>query len=209
MGRDPMSRMIPEDIVEWRIYSRTGRVYGAQLKEPAVVQTIHGTVGAEAGDFLVVDFDCERVRYYPARYFHEAYQVIERPIQLKALADLSQLVIRHVIESGEESIGETCVRCGKRRTRTEFEGVPTCMDCELKLKAEREETLRCQHDGAEMRKEVIQNVIVDRCPECGGVWFDGGELEILGAAYRRATDFGMPAELASRMIHGLVERDVD
>ena len=209
MGRDPMSRMIPEDIVEWRIYSRTGRVYGAQLKEPAVVQTIHGTVGAEAGDFLVVDFDCERVRYYPARYFHKAYQVVERPIQLKALADLSQLVIRHVIESGEESIGETCVRCGKRRTRTEFEGVPTCMDCELKLKAEREETLRCQHDGAEMRKEVIQNVIVDRCPECGGVWFDGGELEVLGAAYRRATDFGMPAELASRMIHGLVERDVD
>jgi len=201
--------MIPEDIVEWRIYSRTGRVYGAQLKEPAVVQTIHGTVGADAGDFLVVDFDCERVRYYPARYFHKAYQVVERPIQLKALADLSQLVIRHVIESGEESIGETCVRCGKRWTRTEFEGVPTCMDCELKLKAEREETLRCQHDGAEMRKEVIQNVIVDRCPECGGVWFDGGELEILGAAYRRATDFGMPAELASRMIHGLVERDVD
>ena len=209
MGRDPMSRMIPEDIVEWRIYSRTGRVYGAQLKEPAVVQTIHGTVGADAGDFLVVDFDCERVRYYPARYFHKAYQVVERPIQLKALADLSQLVIRHVIESGEESIGETCVRCGKRRTRTEFEGVPTCMDCELKLKAEREEILRCQHDGAEMRKEVIQNVIVDRCPECGGVWFDGGELEILGAAYRRATDFGMPAELASRLIHGLVERDVD
>lgn len=201
--------MIPEDNVEWRIYSRTGRVYGAQLKEPAVVQTIHGTVGAEAGDFLVVDFDCERVRYYPARYFNEAYQVVERPIPLKALADLSQLVIRHVIESGEESIGETCVRCGKRRTRAEFEGVPTCMDCELKLKAEREETLRCQHDGADMRKEVIQNVIVDRCPDCGGVWFDGGELEILGAAYRRATDFGMPAELASRLIHGLVERDVD
>ncbi|NNK48661.1 MAG: zf-TFIIB domain-containing protein [Gemmatimonadetes bacterium] len=195
--------------MEWRIYSRTGRVYGAELKVPAVVRTVHGAVGAEAGDYLVVELDCQRVRYYPARYFRDAYQAVERPIPLKALADLSQLVIRHVIESGEESMGETCVRCGKRRTRTEFEGVPTCMDCELKLKAAREETLRCQHDGTEMRKEVIQNVIVDRCPDCGGVWFDGGELEILGAAYRRATDFGMPAELASRLIHGLVERDVD
>ncbi|MDP2471259.1 MAG: zf-TFIIB domain-containing protein [Candidatus Palauibacterales bacterium] len=195
--------------MEWRIYSRTGRVFGAALKEPALVQTMHGAVGAEAGDYLVVDLDCERIRYYPARFFHRSYQVVERPVPLKALADLSRMVVRHVVDSGAESIGETCVRCGKRRTRAEFEGVPTCLDCELKLKAEREETLVCQHDGTAMRKEVIQNVIVDRCPECGGVWFDGGELEVLGAAFRRATDFGMPAELASRMIHGLVERDVD
>jgi Zn-finger nucleic acid-binding protein len=60
-----------------------------------------------------------------------------------------------------------------------------------------------------MHKEVIQNVIVDRCPECGGVWFDGGELEILGAALRRATDFGLPADLASRLLHGLVEREAE
>jgi len=195
--------------VDWRIYSGTGRVYGAEFKEPAVVQTMHGAVGAEAGDFLVVDLDCERVRYFPARYFRRSFQAVDRPTPLKALADLSELVVRHVIGSGEGSIGETCVRCGNRRTRMEFEGVPTCMDCELKLKAEREETMRCQHDGAGMRKEVIQNVIVDRCPECGGVWFDGGELEILGAAFRRATDFGMPAELASRMIHGLVDTEAD
>lgn len=209
MGGDPSSWKTRRYIVEWRIYSRAERVYGAMLKEPAVVQTMHGAVGAEAGDYLVVDLDCERIRYYPARYFQRSYEPVERPVPLTALADLSELVIRHVIESGVEAIGETCVRCGKRRTRMEFEGVPTCMDCELKLKAGREETLRCHHDGAEMRKEVIQNVIVDRCPGCGGVWFDGGELEILGAAFRRATDFGMPAELASRLIHGLVERDVD
>ena len=79
--------------MEWRSYSRTGRVYGAELKEPAVVQTMHGTVGAEAGDFLVVDLDCERVRYYPARFFHRAYQVVERPIPLKALADLRRSTV--------------------------------------------------------------------------------------------------------------------
>ncbi len=195
--------------MEWRIYSRTGRVYGSELKTPAVVQTVHGTVGADAGDFLVVDLECERIRYYPAPYFHRSYEVVERPIPLKALADLSQLVVSHVVESNAGTAGETCVRCGKRRTRMEFEGVPTCLECELQLKAEREETLVCHHDGYEMHKEVIQNVIVDRCPECGGVWFDGGELEILGAALRRATDFGLPADLASRLLHGLVEREAE
>jgi Zn-finger nucleic acid-binding protein len=182
-------------------------VYGAELKEPALVQTEHGTVGADAGDFLVVDLNCERIRYYPGSYFQRSFQPVERPVPLWALADLSQLVATHLLESGEGSIGQTCVRCGNRRTRMEFEGVPTCAECELKLKAEREESVACHHDGAEMRKEVIQNVIVDRCPECGGVWFDGGELEVLGAALRRATDFGMPADLASRLLHSLVERE--
>jgi Zn-finger nucleic acid-binding protein len=195
--------------VEWRIYSRTGRVYAAELKSPASIQTMHGAVGAEAGDFLVVDLDCERVRYYPARFFHASYRAVERPVPLRALADLSELVVSCVVESDGTGPGETCVRCGKRRTRMEFEGVPTCLDCELVIKAEREETLTCQHDGASMRKEVIQNVIVDRCPQCGGVWFDGGELEILGAGLRRAADFGMPADLASRLLQGLVDRPAE
>ncbi len=191
--------------MEWRIYSHTARVYAAELKEPALIQTLHGTVGAEAGDYLVVDLGCERVRYCPARYFLESHQVVERSLPLKALADLSALAVEHVIASGEDSVGATCVRCGKRRTRMEFEGVPTCVACELKLKAEREEELECLHDGTTMHKEVIQNVIVDRCPQCGGVWFDGGELEVLGSAMRRATDFGMPAELASRLLQRLVD----
>jgi len=195
--------------VEWRIYSHTARVYGAELREPALVQTIHGTVGAEAGDFLVVDLECEHVRHCPARYFLRSYQVVERALPLKAMADLSALFVRHVIASGEDSVGEPCVRCGKHRTRVEFEGVPTCMACELKLKAEREESLTCLHDGAVMRKEVIQNVIVDRCPTCGGVWFDGGELEVLGSALRRATDVGMPTELASRLLQRLVDPAVE
>ena len=170
--------------MEWRIYSRTGRVYAAELQAPATIQTMHGSVGAEPGDFLVVDLECENLRYYPARFFHSSYQAVDRPVPLKALADLSELVVSRVIESDGSGVGETCVRCGKQRTRMEFEGVPTCLDCELKIKAEREETLLCQHDGAPMRKEVIQNVIVDRCPDCGGVWFDGGELEILGPPSR-------------------------
>lgn len=195
--------------MEWRIYSHTARVYATELKESALVQTVHGTVGAEAGDFLVADLDCEHVRYCPARYFLKSYQVVERPLPLKAMADLSALFVRSVIASGADSVGETCMRCGKHRTRVEFEGVPTCTACELKLRAEREEALECLHDGATMRKEVIQNVIVDRCPECGGVWFDGGELEILGTALRRATDVEVPTELASRLLQRLVDPAVE
>jgi Zn-finger nucleic acid-binding protein len=30
-----------------------------------------------------------------------------------------------------------------------------------------------------MRKDVVQNLIVDRCSACGGVWLDHDELEAL------------------------------
>ena len=40
--------------------------------------------------------------------------------------------------------GEKCVRCGKQRTKREFEGLPTCSPCEqalaAKARAEGEET---------------------------------------------------------------------
>jgi hypothetical protein len=83
-------------------------------------------------------------------------------------------------------LGEKCARCGKRRTRKEFAGVPTCDECqhtlELKLAAAKESPHRCPIDHASMQKEVVSNVIVDRCPTCKGVWLDGGELELLRSA---------------------------
>ena len=79
--------------------------------------------------------------------------------------------------------GEKCARCGKKRTRKEFAGVPTCDEChqtlELKLAASKESPRACPIDQAAMQKEVVSNVIVDRCPRCKGVWLDGGELELL------------------------------
>ena len=83
-------------------------------------------------------------------------------------------------------LGEKCARCGKKRTRKEYEGVPTCDACqhalELKLAAAREAPHGCPIDRAAMRKEVVSNIIIDRCPTCGGVWLDGGELELLRGA---------------------------
>ena len=83
-------------------------------------------------------------------------------------------------------LGEKCARCGKKRTRKEFEGIPTCDECqralELKLAAAKEAPRACPLDRAAMQKEIVSNVIVDRCPACKGVWLDGGELDLLRGA---------------------------
>jgi hypothetical protein len=83
-------------------------------------------------------------------------------------------------------LGEKCARCGRRRTRKEFAGVPTCDECqhelELKLASSKESPRACPIDRTSMQKEVVSNVILDRCPTCKGVWLDGGELELLRGA---------------------------
>ena len=28
-----------------------------------------------------------------------------------------------------------------------------------------------------MAKEVLLNIVIDRCPKCSGVWLDSGDLE--------------------------------
>ena len=99
-------------------------------------------------------------------------------------------------------LGEKCARCGKKRTRKEFAGVPTCDEChqtlEMKLAAAAEAPRACLIDQTAMKKEVVSNVIVDRCPRCNGVWLDGGELELV----RRAIEDGVTMNL----LHGVLFR---
>ena len=92
--------------------------------------------------------------------------------------------------------GEKCIRCGKNRTRTQFEGVPTCDDCKLTIDAKREHTRPCPNCNSAMGKEIIMNVIVDKCPMCRGVWFDGGELDLL----KEAIEAGGGGDLATEML---------
>jgi len=40
-----------------------------------------------------------------------------------------------------------------------------------------EEVLFCCRCGGPMDKAVTQAIVVDRCPNCGGTWYDKGELE--------------------------------
>ena len=192
--------------MEWRSYSRTGRVHAAEFRQAAVVTTTSGPVEATPGDYLVVDANFPQVRHYTADEFTHCFAALDRPVPIKDLPNLSSVVVTKVVDLSEERAGEPCSRCGDRRTNRKFEGVLTCGECELAIKAEREDRMTCVHDGALMRKEVIEGVIVDRCPDCGGVWFDGGELEVLSNVLRLAADQGMPSRVASRLFQSLIQR---
>jgi hypothetical protein len=91
--------------------------------------------------------------------------------------------------------GEKCVRCGDRRTRGTYEGLPTCDDCkkalEARLIADAEDQRLCPLDGVAMSKEIVLNIVLDRCPTCKGMWLDGGELDLL----REGIEAGMADDL--------------
>jgi Zn-finger nucleic acid-binding protein len=42
-----------------------------------------------------------------------------------------------------------------------------------------------------MSKEIVLNVVLDRCPTCKGMWLDGGELDLL----REGIEAGMASDL--------------
>ena len=76
--------------------------------------------------------------------------------------------------------GEKCDRCGKRTRHTE-EDKPICEVCAnemaLMVEAQGEAPHQCPVDGVQMVKEIAHMMVIDRCPECKGVWLDAGELE--------------------------------
>lgn len=47
----------------------------------------------------------------------------------------------------------------------------------------RELLISCPKDGEPMNRVTLGAVAVDRCPVCGGVWLDAGELEKIRAAH--------------------------
>lgn len=191
--------------MEWRVYSRTGRVFGAVLRSPSVVHTDHGMIEADGGDFVIVDDEVTQIRHIPAEYFPRVFKRVERTIPLRTLSDLSAMAVSRVKEVGGDVAGAECTHCGSRRTDRVFEGTATCSSCEVAIRAGREEKVECRHDGALMEKEVLEDLIVDRCPKCAGVWLDGGELEVLGAAIQRAAAPGSGSSgMPSRLLHSLV-----
>jgi hypothetical protein len=91
-----------------------------------------------------------------------------------------------------------CDRCGQR-TRNEEEGRPICDSCaremQLMLDAAGENTRQCPLDATPMRKEIAHMIVIDKCPQCNGVWLDGGELDKLTGDLR--------AEAVTIMTHSL------
>jgi Transcription factor zinc-finger len=73
-----------------------------------------------------------------------------------------------------------CVHCKKMKTKQKFEDKATCGPCRLKILVEREQIYKCPVDGAIMKKEIVgKEIIIDKCPECKGIWLDYGELEAI------------------------------
>ena len=98
----------------------------------------------------------------------------------------------------DKILGEYCARCGKTRTKSEFDGIPTCGTCELDIRAEREEKRNCPECQTEMDKQVVMNIIVDKCPACHGAWLDGGELDLVSAGMAQGG-----SDFAAGMVMGM------
>jgi len=97
--------------------------------------------------------------------------------------------------------GEKCKRCESARADGEYDGVPTCEGCreeiEAKLRAAAESPRSCPLDRAVMQKEVLLNIVIDRCPSCRGVWLDAGELESM----KRMIEAGLTTDLLRGMTY--------
>jgi len=95
---------------------------------------------------------------------------------------------------------EMCVRCGKEPAKRADSGVPTCENCERLLEAssqaKSENVRNCPIHSVGMTKEIVLNIVVDRCPSCNGIWLDGGELDLLKTAIKA----GMPDDFARAML---------
>ena len=79
----------------------------------------------------------------------------------------------------EKREAERCVRCRENPSSELLGALPTCLRCADLLRLKAEDTHMCPVDQTEMRKDVLQNLVIDRCPSCGGIWLDHDELEVL------------------------------
>jgi len=82
-----------------------------------------------------------------------------------------------------------CDHCNAAKTHQVFEGNQTCPECESAILIARESIRVCPVDGNTMEKENVQNIIIDRCPKCQGVWLDHNELESLKLMAQQDSDF--------------------
>jgi hypothetical protein len=104
---------------------------------------------------------------------------------------------------------ELCARCRKpmRYTNPGVDGVPTCPSCRAALDRPQPQGA-CPGDGQPLEAQRVSNVAIDRCPSCGGVWLDEGELELIITAAAQAAKRGpeAAADLLATVLVGLPRR---
>ena len=79
---------------------------------------------------------------------------------------------------------QSCFRCGKRYESDGMHASPAgnlfCEACWYLINPRNEMMRKCPVDAANMKKRLVaEAVVIDVCTECGGIWFDKGELEII------------------------------
>lgn len=89
---------------------------------------------------------------------------------------MTQDAPRHRAEAGAH---ERCARCREHAAVEVLDGLPTCARCGALVRLKSESRRLCPVDGKTMAKEVVRNLLIDRCPSCGGIWLDHDELEAL------------------------------
>jgi transcription initiation factor IIE alpha subunit len=58
---------------------------------------------------------------------------------------------------------------------------------EFKLHRKDTHWMKCPKCGHDLEEVNYQNVMVDRCPDCKGIWLDHGELELLEKGEAKVT----------------------
>jgi hypothetical protein len=53
------------------------------------------------------------------------------------------------------------------------------LDTERRAAERASHHMRCPKCGATLIETDFHHIKIDRCPECKGIWFDGGEIEML------------------------------
>ncbi|MDQ6872458.1 MAG: zf-TFIIB domain-containing protein [Gemmatimonadota bacterium] len=73
------------------------------------------------------------------------------------------------------------------------------LDSERKNDGRKAHHNKCPNCGADLKEQRTEQVKIDECPECGGIWLDKGELDQLGRVNRaRGVSGGVLASLFRR-----------
>jgi hypothetical protein len=66
-----------------------------------------------------------------------------------------------------------------RQNQEQIREMRAKLDAERKKAERAAQSNKCPRDGADLKEQHVENVKIDECPVCGGVWLDKGELEQL------------------------------
>jgi acetyl-CoA carboxylase beta subunit len=58
---------------------------------------------------------------------------------------------------------------------------------EEKMKRKESHWMKCPKCGSDLKEINFQNVMIDKCDECKGIWLDAGELDLLIKGQARFT----------------------